>query len=44
MDNWDDDKLAEVVKQKHGEADKKKNQKTSTDIVSRTPCWVVFTL
>ena len=34
MDGWDDEKLAEVVAKKHLEADKLKNAKTSTDIVS----------
>ncbi|XP_072047966.1 zinc finger CCCH domain-containing protein 15-like [Amphiura filiformis] len=35
MDSWDEDKLQEVVTKKHAEADKQKNQKTSTDIVCK---------
>lgn len=31
MDNWDEDKLKEVVEKKHGEGDK---QRPTTDIVS----------
>lgn len=31
MDNWDEDKLKEVVEKKHGEGNK---QRPSTDIVS----------
>lgn len=32
MDNWDEDKLKEVVEKKHGEGNK---QRPSTDIVSK---------
>lgn len=32
MDNWDEDKLKEVVEKKHGEGDK---QRPTTDIVSK---------
>lgn len=50
MDNWDEDKLKEVVEKKHGEGDK---QRPTTDIVSyqivhvkssRVTQWVVSLL
>lgn len=39
MDNWDEDKLKEVVEKKHGEGDK---QRPTTDIVSDHQTWVFY--
>lgn len=37
MENWDEQKLAEVIEKKHGEAEKK--MQTTTEIVS---CYIVY--